>query len=146
MALEPTRGRTRISRPLAIFAEAGLVVDETSEAMTLVLTSVIISMSKWVPRQKYLPHNNSPWPAFADYCKDFAELPKSWMGLPKDLVPGEKSGLLPALPGTLIDLGLSRKTIGKHVDNLGVVGGEMIHDLRGTPSLRKYPSRLWSLT
>ena len=73
------------------------------------------------------------------------------MGLPKDLVPGEKmvAYFRPFLEH-LIHLGLSKKTIRKHVDNLWVLGGEMIRDLHETPirdlhetpSLR-YPSRLW---
>ena len=75
-----------------------------------------------------------------DYCKDLAEWPRSWMGLPEDLVPGEKmvAYFRPFLEH-LIDLGLSRKTIRKHVDNLWVLGGEMIRDLHQTPSLRKVP-------
>jgi hypothetical protein len=62
------------------------------------------------------------------------------MGLPKDLVPGEKmvAYFRPFLEH-LIDLGLSKKTIRKHVDNLWVLGGEMIRDLHETPSLRKVP-------
>ncbi len=46
------------------------------------------------------------------------------MGLPKDLVPGEKmvAYFRPFLEH-LVDLGLSKKTIRKHVDNLWVLGG-----------------------
>jgi hypothetical protein len=75
-----------------------------------------------------------------DYCKDLAEWPRSWMGLPKDLVPGEKmvAYFRPFLEH-LIHLGLSKKTIRKHVDNLWVLGGEMIRDPHETPSLRKVP-------
>jgi hypothetical protein len=77
-------------------------------------------------------------PGLDDYCKDLPEWPSSWMGLPKDLVPGEKmvAYFRPFLEH-LIDLGLS--TIRKHVDNLWVLGGEMIRDLHATPSLRKVP-------
>lgn len=39
----------------------------------------------------------------------------------------------------LIALGLSRKTIRKHIDNLWVLGGEIIRDLNEIPSLRKRP-------
>lgn len=35
--------------------------------------------------------------------------------------------------------GLTKKTIGKHVDNLWVLGGEIIRDLQETPKLRKKP-------
>jgi len=74
------------------------------------------------------------------YCKDLAEWPRSWMGLPEDLAPGERmvEYFRPFLEH-LIDRGLSRKTIRKHVDNLWVLGGEMIRDLHETPSLRKIP-------
>jgi hypothetical protein len=79
-------------------------------------------------------------PGFDDYFKDLPEWPGSWMGLPKDLVRGEKmvAYFRPFLEH-LIDLGLSKKTIRKHVDNLWVLGGEMIRDLHVTPSLRKVP-------
>jgi len=79
-------------------------------------------------------------PGLDDYGRDLHEWPSSWMGLPKDLVPGEKmvAYFRPFLEH-LIDLGLSRKTIRKHVDNLWVLGGEMIRDLHATPSLRKVP-------
>lgn len=62
------------------------------------------------------------------------------MGLPEDLVPGEKmvAYFRPFLEH-LIDVGLSRKTIRKHVDNLWVLGGELIRDLHETPSRRKVP-------
>ena len=39
----------------------------------------------------------------------------------------------------LIQQNLSRKTIRKHVDNLWMLGGEIIRDLNQTPSLRKVP-------
>jgi hypothetical protein len=79
-------------------------------------------------------------PGLDDYFKDLPEWPSSWMGLPKDLVRGEKmvAYFRPFLEH-LIDLGLSKKTIRKHVDNLWVLGGEMIRDLHVTPSLRKVP-------
>ena len=39
----------------------------------------------------------------------------------------------------LIQQNLSRKTVRKHVDNLWILGGEIIRDLNQTPSLRKVP-------
>ena len=39
----------------------------------------------------------------------------------------------------LIQQNLSRKTMRKHVDNLWILGGEIIRDLNETPSLRKVP-------
>jgi hypothetical protein len=126
-------------KALAIFAETSLVVDETGEAIALVqkrdnLHVEVGAMTNPSTLQQ------SAAPGLDDYCKDLAEWPRSWMGLPKDLVPGEKmvAYFRPFLEH-LIDLGLSKKTIRKHVDNLWVLGGEMIRDLHETPSLRKVP-------
>jgi len=60
------------------------------------------------------------------------------MGLEEDLPPGEQ---LPACFRPFIEhlaaSSLSPKTIRKHVDNLWMLGGEIIRDLHYTPSLRK---------
>jgi hypothetical protein len=62
------------------------------------------------------------------------------MGFSEDLLPGEKllDCFRPFLHH-LIHLQLSRKTICKHVDNLCVLGGEIIRDLHETPSRRRVP-------
>jgi hypothetical protein len=62
------------------------------------------------------------------------------MGWEKDLPPGEKlvAYFRPFLEH-LASSDLSPKTIQKHVDNLWVLGGEIIRDLNETPSLRKVP-------
>ena len=62
------------------------------------------------------------------------------MGVPEDLVPGQRmvSCFRPFLD-QLIHSGLARKTIRKHVDNLWILGGEIIRDLNQDPSLRKRP-------
>ena len=59
-------------------------------------------------------------------------------GVGKDLPPGEKlvTCFRPFLEH-LASTSLSPKTIRKHVDNLWVLGGEIIRDLYETPSLRK---------
>ncbi|SRR6266403_3294887 len=72
------------------------------------------------------------------YCRDLDRWPHSWMGLEKDLRPGEE--LLPQLRLFIEHLawsGLSPKTIRRHVDNLWLLGGEIIRDLHYDPSLRK---------
>ena len=63
------------------------------------------------------------------------------MGFPQDLLPGEKmvACFRPFLEH-LIGLNLSRKTLRQHVDNLWMLGGEIIRDLNETPSLRKVPA------
>jgi hypothetical protein len=62
------------------------------------------------------------------------------MGWEKDLPPGEKlvACFRPFLE-FLVGSDLSSKTIQKHVDNMWVLGGEIIGDLNRTPSLRKVP-------
>ena len=62
------------------------------------------------------------------------------MGWEKDLPPGEKlvACFRPFLEH-LVSSDLSPKTIQKHVDNLWVLGGEIIRDLNETPPLRKVP-------
>src|SRR5216683_2151636 len=66
--------------------------------------------------------------------------PRSWMGLEKDLPPGEQ--LLTLFRPFLENLAasdLSPKTIQKHVDNMWALGGEFIRDLNYDQSLRKRP-------
>jgi hypothetical protein len=72
------------------------------------------------------------------YCRDLDRWPRSWMGLEKDLPPGEQ--LLACFRPFLEHLAssaLSAKTIRRHVDNLWLLGGEIIRDLHYDPSLRK---------
>jgi len=60
------------------------------------------------------------------------------MGLEKDLPPGEQ--LLACFRPFIEQLAsssLSPKTIRRHVDNLWLLGGEIIRDLNEDPSLRK---------
>jgi hypothetical protein len=60
------------------------------------------------------------------------------MGLEKDLPPGEALVVCfrPFIEH-LASSSLSPKTIRRHVDNLWVLGGEIIRDLHYDPSLRK---------
>ena len=70
--------------------------------------------------------------------RDLDRWPRSWMGLEKDLPPGEQ--ILACLRPFIEHLAsstLSPKTIRRHVDNLWVLGGEIIRDLHYDPSLRK---------
>lgn len=59
------------------------------------------------------------------------------MGWEKDLPPGERlvACFRPFLE-QLASSSLSGKTIRRHVDNLWLLGGEIIRDLNQTPSLR----------
>ena len=73
-------------------------------------------------------------------CRDLNGWPRSWMGLEKDLPPGEQlvACFRPFLE-YLAASGLSPKTIQKHVDNIWLLGGEFIRNLNDDPSLRKRP-------
>ena len=60
------------------------------------------------------------------------------MGEERDLPPGRR--LVECFTPFLVDLaasGLSKRTIQKHVDNLWILGGEIIRDVNQTPSLRR---------
>jgi hypothetical protein len=72
------------------------------------------------------------------YCRDLDNWPRSWMGVEKDMPPGEQ--LLACFQPFIAHLassGLSPKTIRTHVDNLWTLGGEIIRELNDDPSLRK---------
>jgi hypothetical protein len=72
------------------------------------------------------------------YCRDLDNWPRSWMGLEKDFPPGtELVACLRPFIEHLASSSLSPKTIRQHVDNLWMLGGEIIRDLNYTPSLRK---------
>src|SRR5258707_2302220 len=72
------------------------------------------------------------------YCRDLDNWPRSWMGLEKDLPPGEELVVCfrPFIEH-LAASSLSSKSMRRHVDNLWLLGGEIIRDLNYTPSLRK---------
>jgi hypothetical protein len=72
------------------------------------------------------------------YGRDLDTWPRSWMGLEKDLPPGEQlvACFRPFIEH-LASSSLSPKTIRRHVDNLWLLGGEIIRDLNCNPSQRK---------
>src|SRR5215210_3745110 len=72
------------------------------------------------------------------YTRDLARWPRSWMGLEKDLPPGEQllTEMKPFIEH-LASSNLSPKTIRRHVDNLWLLGGQIIRDLHEDPPLRK---------
>ena len=79
----------------------------------------------------------SPCDASA-YCKDLDRWARSWMGLERDLPPGEAlvACFRPFIEH-LASSGLAPRTIRRHVGNLWLLGGEIIRDLNYNPSLRK---------
>src|SRR5882757_39309 len=101
----------------------------------------MISMAKKTATAKTSTINRATASARSDlaiYVRDLDEWPRAWMGWEKDLPPGEKlvTYFRPFLQH-LASTSLSPKTIRKHVDNLWVLGGEIIRDLHETPSLRR---------
>jgi hypothetical protein len=83
---------------------------------------------------------SAPHHKLEHYCRDLDRWPRSWMGLDKDLPPGEQLVVLfrPFLEH-LAASDLTPKTIQKHVDNMWALGGEFIRDLNYDPPLRKQP-------
>jgi hypothetical protein len=79
--------------------------------------------------------------ALAAYCPDIDQWPRSWMYDERDLPPGQQmvECFKPFLRH-LVRVGLSRKTLGQHRDNLWLLGGELILDLHEAPRLRKQPT------
>ena len=71
---------------------------------------------------------------------DLDDWPQRWMGLPKDLLPGQQivAFFRPFLEH-LLRQNLSARTVRKHATNLWLLGGELIRDLNDQPSLRKRP-------
>jgi hypothetical protein len=76
----------------------------------------------------------------AAYCPDLDQWPKSWMYEEHDGSPGRQmvECFKPFLRH-LLSLGLSRKTLRRHRDNLWLLGGELIRALHDAPRLRKRP-------
>src|SRR5713226_3067516 len=103
---------------------------------------VINSMARTIFKAKTSRVNHAatsaPSADASAYCRDLDTWPRSWMGLEKDLPPGEElvANLRPFIEH-LASSSLSPKTIRRHVDNLWLLGGEIIRDLNYDPSLRK---------
>ena len=107
--------------------------------------SIVMSCSmKWKPVRARTTKINqvttSPHHDLEHYCRDLNGWPRSWMGLEKDLPPGERLlALFRPFLEHLAASDLTPKTIQKHVDNMWALGGEFIRDLHSDSSLRKRP-------
>jgi hypothetical protein len=99
-------------------------------------------MVRTIFKAKTAQVNRTATPASASaasaYGRDLDNWPHSWMGLEKDLPPGEELVVCfrPFIEH-LAASSLSPKTIRRHVDNLWLLGGEIIRDLNYNPALRK---------
>jgi hypothetical protein len=103
---------------------------------------VVSSMARMISKAKTSSvtraTTSAPSSDASAYCRDLDNWPRSWMGLERDVPPGEQ--LLACFRPFIAHLAassLSPKTIRKHVDNLWMLGGEIIRDLHEDPSLRK---------
>lgn len=82
----------------------------------------------------------SDFQSLEQYCPDLENWPRSWRFEQRDLAPGERIvEIFKPFLLHLLSLGLSRKTLHKHRDNLWTLGGELIRDLQEDPRLRKRP-------
>ncbi len=65
-----------------------------------------------------------------DICPDFPEWPDRWHGVKKDIPYGQSilDAMRPFVEH-LISRGLKEKTIRNHMDNLWLLGGEIIRDV-----------------
>lgn len=64
------------------------------------------------------------------FCPDFTEWPESWHGVKEDIPYGQ--GIIDAMRPFvehLISQGLAKKTIKIHLDNLWLLGGEIIRSV-----------------
>lgn len=72
-----------------------------------------------------------------NYCKDIAEWPKSWMIVDEDIEYGEK--VMKVFIPFLIDIvkkGYLRRTVKNHIDNIWLLGGEVIDRINWDETLR----------
>jgi len=143
----PIQSHTRLE--LVSVARSGLSVHWKSVRLALhgIFTRdkfkiVINSMARTIFKAKTATVNRAATSAPSSdpsaYCRDLDNWPRSWMGLDKDLPPGEElvACLRPFIEH-LASSSLSPKTIRRHVGNLWMLGGEIIRDLNYDPSLRK---------
>src|SRR3954464_10998529 len=97
----------------------------------------------WVDTKMKTNLNSPPStpPSLLPYCRDcrdLSEWPERWMGEEKDLPVGQRlvAFFIPFLLHRA-ESGLSKKTIQNPVDNIWLLGGEIIRDVNEPPPLRK---------
>jgi hypothetical protein len=128
---------------LLVLGEAGSLVDESRDGMALVQNSGKAHECLEIdPKMKTNSDSPLSTPAallpYCRDCRDLSEWPERWMGEDKDLPPGRR--LVEYFMPFLLHLagsGLSKRTIQNHVDNMWLLGGEIIRDVNEDPPLRK---------
>jgi hypothetical protein len=78
------------------------------------------------------------------YCKDIEKWPESWKIVKQDIKCGNEivESVFIAFIEFIIDKGLARKTIKKHIDNLWLLGGEIIDRVNRDEELKKLEPKL----
>jgi len=78
----------------------------------------------------------------SDYVKDIEEWPDSWLIDRPDLATGQAIlAVLEPFIQHLVNQGLSRRTVKRHIDNLWALGGEIISKANSDPSRREQSAR-----
>ena len=73
-------------------------------------------------------------------CPDFDKWPDSWEGVPEDLEYGRKLlGIFEPFCEDLIKSGQAKSTVRRHMDNLWILGGELIRDINEDEQWRNRP-------
>ena len=99
-------------------------------------------MARTIVKRTRAPVKRAVPAAAAEFADgDLDTWPRSWRGYDTDVPPGE--ALVTCFRPFIAHLAassLSPKTIRTHVDNLWILGGEIIRDLNTDPALRKVPA------
>ena len=99
-------------------------------------------MSQSTPAEKLSAESSSSSPDVLAYVPDLGEWPDSWMIEQPDRTIGKAivTVLTPFIEH-LINQGLAKHTIKRHVDSLWTLGGEIITDINWDESLRKHSAK-----
>jgi hypothetical protein len=99
-------------------------------------------MSKSTPAEKISAGSSSSSPDIVTYVPDLDAWPDSWMIDQPDRIMGKAivTVLTPFIEH-LIKQGFTKRTFKRHVDNLWVLGGEIITDINWDESLRKLSAK-----
>jgi hypothetical protein len=99
-------------------------------------------MSKSTPAATISAESSSSSPDVSAYVPDIDEWPDSWMIDQPDRAMGKAivTVLTPFIEN-LINQGLTKRTIKRHVDSLWALGGEIITDVNWDESLRKQSAK-----
>jgi hypothetical protein len=79
-----------------------------------------------------------------EYCKNINNWADRWKGFQKDVKLGNRiieDVFIPFIEH-VIDKGLAKRTIKRHIDNLWLLGGEIINRINLDEDLRKLDSKL----